>query len=338
MAEVWKIFMTMPTIPATLKEIDFCRIFYRLQLQDDVQFDLGLIPNLRSLLRAAAKQVFGPLGADGLRRYQRLFDPQTSHDPVALKKYQKPSPPFVFRLQPSPRRSLQAGEEIIAEVLFWGNVIPFIDDFHACLQRVGQFGLASGGGKFEITAIFGSGEDGQLGSLAANKPPQVSTPILISLGNWLDLYLPVSSSLTLEFITPARLMVSGQPLRRPDFQDIFPFALRRVTSMLHAHAEHEPVQDVKEIFQAAGEVVVRSRKFKWRDWKKLSGPGPVGTVGGIVGTLTVQGNGLHEISWILATASLLGIGKGAAYGAGRFRLLTTPPAWGDDLPDGEIRL
>lgn len=314
--------MRLLNVPDALHDVDFCRIVFWLEFRDSCQIDSDVFLTLRGLLRTAAKRIFDPLGPAGQRRFRSLFDPDISHDPVALKIHQKPSPPFVIRLQPFGRHSFRPQDVMGLEVLFWGKAIPLIADFHACLDEVGRFGLVNGQGRFATKGVSGIGEDGQAQNLCQGKRSTTFAPPLIALTRWLEDSLPSEQELLLEFQTPVRLMVRGRPLRRPDFQEIFPFALRRVTSVLYAHTDVELPQEARQYVNAAVHVSYDMRKLKWRDWKDLSGTGSIRSIGGFVGTMTVQGEGLREVGWILATASLLGIGKGAAYGAGRFRLGT----------------
>ena len=330
--------MRLATVPGKLQDVDFCRVLFHLELLDLCLLDMGALLNLRSLLRMAAKQVFEPLGGEGLRLFKNLFDPEVSYDPIALKKHQKPAPPFVIRLEPFARKAFRQGDVIRLEVLFLGKGIPLVGDFHSCLKEVGRFGLVNGQGRFVATAVSGMAENGQPQDLRLGKQQASLAPPIISLTRWLEQSLPLEPESILEFLTPTRLMVGGRPLRRPDFQDIFPFVLRRVTSMLHAHAEVEFLRDPEQILKIAEQISLEARQLKWQDWKQLSGNDSMQAIGGFVGTLAVRGEGLREISWALTTASLLGIGKGAAYGAGRFRLKAVSRETASNLPCHEFPL
>ena len=49
---------------------------------------------------------------------------------------------------------------------------------------------------------------------------------------WLETFAEVDS-IVLEFVTPARLLSHGRPLFRIDFARLFPYILRRVSSVFY---------------------------------------------------------------------------------------------------------
>lgn len=315
-----------PVIPAELQDADFTRVTFSLEFRDGFQLDPATLLGFRNLIRPAARQVLADAGADGRRRFRTLFEPEISPDPVALKKFQKPAPSFVLMLENRPARWVRAGERETLELLFLGCSIPLIGDFLACLVRLGHFGLVNGQGKFDLVDLAAIGPDRQPQSLwqRGGDCDRIAPPI-DSLGWWLERGLPVALPLSLRFEIPTRLLINGRPLRNPSFADLFPFMLRRVTSMLHAHAECELSLDASDLLQAAQAVSVGAAHFDWHDWREMSGRRPMQAIGGFTGSMTLQGDALREVFWVVAVASLFGLGKGAAYGAGRFALSTSRP-------------
>ena len=90
--------------------------------------------------------------------------------------------------------------------------------------------------------------------------------------------------------------------------------------MMYAHADCEPWMDLDLLFQAAESIEVNARSFDWHDWKNLGEHRLKSKIGGFTGKLCLAGESLKDIFWVLAVAGLLGVGKGAAFGAGRFHL------------------
>jgi hypothetical protein len=114
-------------------------------------------------------------------------------------------------------------------------------------------------------------------------------------------------------------MVNGKPLRKPALRKIFPFMLRRTTSMLHTHCQLEVLDDPATLLELVDQLETVAARMTWSDWRLL--PGRQGlSVGGFVGEMSVSGDALQDLYWVFAVASLLGIGKGATYGAGQFEL------------------
>ena len=143
--------MSAPAIPNELTQVDFARVCFHLEFQEKCPLDIARILGLRPFLGRVARQYFAADGADGLRRYRALFEPDTSSDPVAIRKFQKPAPPFVFMLEPFSSVTCDAGDRFSLELLFLGTSIPLIGDFLAILIQLGRSGFVDGTGKFDGT-------------------------------------------------------------------------------------------------------------------------------------------------------------------------------------------
>lgn len=272
--------------------------------------ELGVLLSLRRSLMNAA----GVLPGEQCRV---LFEPPLSSDPTALRRFQKPAPPFVLRSVQSMVGSYQEGDRLQCEVLFLGAGIQSIGDFLVVLQNLGGVGLVAGGGCFEVAEIRCQGEDGRWRTFWEERHGTDNlVPDLIRLDLWLDRNWPAAKPLLLELVTPARLVADGRVLRRPRFDQLFRFMLRRVSSLLHAHCGIEPVMEPAALIQAAAAVEGKWLESCWTDWRELDGAGVVGSVGGVIGSLQLDGSALDDLLWVVLLATRFGIGKGSAYGAG----------------------
>lgn len=308
-----------PVWPDSLARVDLALLRFNLEFLSPCPLDLAGVLGLRRSLRLSARQVLGERGQDGLAHYRALFEPDLSADPVALKKFQKPSPPFVLRPQPDRARALEPGEGMGLDVLFLGGGIASIEHFLAALVRLGRLGLIQGEGRFEVTDVLSSDLSGAQRSLSPAGRPAPLAPDVLSVGDWLDHHLPRSQPVRLDIVTPARLLVDGRPLRQPRFDQVFPFMLRRVTSQLHAHCNLELDLDAEYLLSLARSLEVRT-DLRWLDWRTLPGPAGGQNLGGFLGAYWLSGEDLDTLLWVIALAGLLGVGKSAAYGAGQMFL------------------
>ncbi|TLM65252.1 MAG: CRISPR system precrRNA processing endoribonuclease RAMP protein Cas6 [Deltaproteobacteria bacterium] len=312
-----------PVFPAQLATAEFALIRFGLDLLSPCRLVPADLLSLRPpLLRAA--------GGLAPARRNGLLNPRPSSDPVAVRRYQKPAPPFVLRPEPRQAGDYLEGDRLDLEVLFLGTGTLAIGDLLAMLQTLGEDGLTpDGGGRFEVAQVDGLGADGTWRRLwRSTRPGDEPVPELLLLDHWLDRHWPAPGGVVLELLTPARLVSGGRVLRRPQFRQLFPFLLRRVTSMLHAHCGLEPVDEPARLLETAAAVEAAWLDCRWLDWRTPAAGGDAELVGGCLGRLSLAGEGLEELLWIVLLATLFGIGKGAAYGAGRCVLL--PP--GDLLP------
>jgi hypothetical protein len=255
------------------------------------------------------------LGAGGghLLRGHRLDGAVGAH----RHEDQKPAPGFVLHAAANGAKELLEGDRLQVELLLLGTAVQSLADLARCLGQLGRDGLVHGDGCFEVTALELSRAAGGWQRPAPLDQAGGLVPELTRLDHWLDAQWPACTPLVLDFSSPVRLVAAGRVLRRPRFDQLFPFLLRRVTAMLHAWCGLEVVADPAPLLEAARRSTSRWSAASWLDWREIDCQE---AVGGLLGTLQVDGPELDAILWVLLLATLFGVGKGAAYGAGRCRL------------------
>jgi hypothetical protein len=216
------------------------------------------------------------------------------------------------------QKNIDIGEPLDFEVLFIGTGIPLIQVFLRVLIYLGRLGMVAGEGHFDVTEVYSVGMDELLVWRQGDPVNSLQCPVVPM--SWLLNESISTDPVILKFLTPTRLMTDGKPLRKPGFHQVFPFMLRRVTSMMYAHAAIEQQDDVSSLIDLAHQVDVIESRLEWQDWRKLGKQGM--SVGGFVGEMVVNNHDLEDLFWVLAVISLLGVGKGATYGAGQVKLLT----------------
>ncbi|WP_305045334.1 CRISPR system precrRNA processing endoribonuclease RAMP protein Cas6 [Geoalkalibacter sp.] len=302
--------------PRALADLDFVRIEFTLEFQETFDLDLPRLLRLRRDLRAAAQLALGEGDV-----FAHLFDPPLSADPAALRRFQRPGPSFVIRPDPALCTTYEEGDHLPLRVSFWGRGAQLLNEFAATLKALGGSGLNRGEGRFELIAMQAFNLAGDMQWLwKSGRPTGPSAPPVFSASWWLDSLPVLGEHATLEFVTPARLLSRGRPLFRPDFSSLFPFILRRVTSMAYAHSGLELIDDPRPWQQAAAAVRVLVNELHWRDWRTLESHGGPQDIGGIAGRLSLEGESLASMGWLLRLGSLLQLGKGASYGAGCYVL------------------
>lgn len=309
----------IPVWPDPLQHVDVAKLSIVLDFVSPCQVQPADFLELGRALRLAGRQFADDADIFALRKSKALFQPALSEDPVAQRKFQKPSPAFVVTLPIEEKTFFDVGDHLGLEVLFIGTGITLIREFMRSLIHLGHLGLIVGEGCFEVTEVLSQASDGSYNlAWRQNQPISALTSSVHPL-SWLFQDQQIVTPLTVKFMTPTRLLANSKPLRNPLFEQVFPFLLRRVTSMLYAHAGVEVFDDPTDLLARARQLCCVSTELRWCDWRPL--PGRQGlVVGGFVGKMVLEGQELEEIYWVLAAASLFGIGKGATYGAGRFIL------------------
>ncbi len=309
----------IPEWPDKLLDVDIVKVRFVIEMQSPCVLQPADILGLGRLLRTAGRQLFDPQDTLALSQWRALFQPSLSTDPVALRKFQKPAPAFVISMPVTQKELLSIGDRFALEVLFIGTGIPLIHEFLRSLIHIGKLGLVAGEGRFEVVELLNVAPDQAESPVWRQYEPLEALACSVQPLSWLLRQGQVQKQVRLRFITPTRLMVNGKPLRKPALRKIFPFMLRRITSMLHTHCQLEVLDDPATLLELVDQLETVAVRMTWSDWRSL--PGRRGlSVGGFVGEMSVSGDALQDLYWVFAAASLLGIGKGATYGAGQFEL------------------
>jgi len=306
-----------PVWPDLLQDVDVVQVRFVLEFVSPCQLQPADFLDFGRTLRAAGRQSADHLDAAALRRLDGLFLPGLSDDPVARRRYQKPAPGFVVSIPVAGTRSLDAGDRLDLHILFIGTCISSLADFLGSLIQLGRQGLIDGQGCFHVTAVYSQeAEQTEYPAWRQSDPLETLSAVVRPM-NWLLHKPSIARSITLSFLTPTRLLTDRRPIRRPSFVQLFPFMLRRVTSMLYTYAGVEIGDDPARFLVLAGSLQEEETCFEWCDWRTLPGR-QAQKLGGFVGKMRLAGPAMEELYWILALASLLGIGKSATYGAGAF--------------------
>ncbi|MCA1796959.1 MAG: CRISPR system precrRNA processing endoribonuclease RAMP protein Cas6 [Geobacteraceae bacterium] len=323
-----------PLIPLLL-QAEFAQLHFECRMGESVHIDISTILRLRRRLRTAAQEIL----RDREGVFKPLFEPPLSTDPVALKRYQKGAPAFVLVPMSIRQGDYRAGELFTFEVRLFGNIAELAPGLIEVFAALGKTGLRLDAGKYTLKCVFASdaGED-RIPVWHESGGNQLHNIPRLDLGWWLGGQPQACDLLELKFITPARILTHGRPLFNPDLGQLFPFVLRRVTAMLYIHCgvELDPVD-----FELAYEIngwSCEDNNLHWYDWRYLHAEsGRSKPLGGICGTLRVQGDVTGPMLSMLQLGSLLNLGKNAAYGVGAYSIeYMNPESIKQNLFLGEI--
>jgi len=311
----------LPPLPPELQQVEYVKLYFHLQVKD--YFDLpqlGLL-QLRREFMQALQTLEGWGGNAETSLIRGLLQPALSTDPLIRRQTQKPTPAFVLTPGKTLQGLLTPQQTIVLPVLFLGRSILAIDPFISLLQQLGQQGLYHGTGQFFLEGV--ESEDGsgvRMMHWSAGKKEPFSPPV--SELSWLlERQAEVTDRVVLQVTSPLRLLKGNKPLFKTGFTELFPFIMRRVSSMLACHAGVEVIKEPQMYLGLAAQVEVQSNRLQWQDWRQLEGERRQ-DLGGLLGEMELSGSCLAELIWVLQLGSLFNLGKGAAYGAGQYRLRT----------------
>ena len=309
----------IPVWPDALQHVDVVKTRFVLDFISPCQLQPADFLGLGRVLRLAGRQLLDSHDAVATQQWKALFQPALSDDPVARRKFQKPAPAFVLTMPVMRQKLFAVGDQLELEVLFIGTGISLIHDFLRSLIHLGRLGLVAGDGRFEVPEVYSREFDCTDRLVWRQNEPLDDITFSVQSLHWLLNDGRILNNVLVKFVTPTRLMVDGKPLRKPLFQQVFPFMLRRVTSMLYTHSGVEMLEDPSTLLEQSCELDEVKSKLHWHDWRSLAGRQGL-VVGGFMGEMKLEGQALEEVYWLFAVASLLGIGKAATSGAGRIAL------------------
>lgn len=268
---------------------------------------------LRQLFPAAFRSAVGCLNSDGSCSAgpscpcRSTFDQSLATDPSALRRYQKPPLPFAFRIPILPAKPAK-GTLIELSLAIAGEAISHLDPFFKALGIL----LESHGriGHWKIVRIEAAAGDGSRIPIPADsKNGEFANLPLLYFEELLSRSAPCST-VTVDILTPLRLLHKGVPLRELEFSALAGALFRRVSSLAYYYGGEELTHDFKWLAGRSREISCSRSALEWR---AHGGP-----LQGLEGSVTFSGE-LAEFIPFLALGSRFNIGKGAAYGMGSYR-------------------
>lgn len=302
----------MRPLRSYLQDIEFTEISFHYRLETP-----RVLPSfpelfLRSTLQQKGMELLDP------DPFERLFTPALPDDPTALRRYQRPAPPFAFQPRHQSLTTTATDQGVISCHLF-GDGILLLDELIQTMAVVQPFVFANRQRQGQLTTVSAADASGkevtiwQKGMTKCADPPRITAA-------WRFDPLPTTSEWCLEILTPARLLMQKKPLFRPAFRHLLPFILRRVTALCY-FCNHIEIAGAPELLAMSHGIEEEVSDWRWHDWRCHPGDETLTELGGFCGQLRLKGELPDDLIDLLRLGSLMNIGKGAAYGAGAYRLI-----------------
>ena len=126
--------------------------------------------------------------------------------------------------------------------------------------------------------------------------------------------------LTIQFLTPTRLIEQGRLVQRPLFRPLFQRLVERLSSLWEQYAGASPPLDFAALMAAAEKVRTVDDATRWVELESYSARRNVRTpIGGFVGRATFEGPLAPLLPWLI-WGEYTHVGKNAVKGDGWYRL------------------
>lgn len=128
-------------------------------------------------------------------------------------------------------------------------------------------------------------------------------------------------SLSLEFLTPTRLVENGRPLRRPDFRPLMQRLVERLSSLWEEYGQSELPVDFAALMESASKIKLSECRTNWVELRGYSTRQAAPKyLDGFVGCATYEGDIAPFAPW-LVWGEQTHVGKDAVKGCGLYRIV-----------------
>uniref|UniRef100_A0A831UBK4 CRISPR system precrRNA processing endoribonuclease RAMP protein Cas6 n=1 Tax=Geobacter metallireducens TaxID=28232 RepID=A0A831UBK4_GEOME len=250
--------------------------------------------------------------------YRIVFGQQLSSDPAAVKRHQKPPLPFAFAFPVFPPAP-DAGLEFDVRLALVGNATRFVAEFVAAVNllfagKTEQDKLAA-----EIVRVESLGYHDEATLVCEGRGATViadSLTLLSTEGLCDSRLLNNNGRMRLRFVTPLKLMQEGRPRRDFSFSLFMRTLIRRISSLASYYCDDGVSADFRWLASLCESVSLSDSSIGWVEW---GGGKQGGKLAGLTGEAVLAGVPEEFIPFLLL-GELLNVGKGAAFGLGRFTL------------------
>jgi CRISPR-associated endoribonuclease Cas6 len=298
-------------------DLNLVQLIVTLRLEADISDRYALFamkPYFEEAFRQAAGCTGGSSGpctrGDGCP-YHQTFSQPLSADPAALRRYQKPSLPFVFHL-PLVAEPPNEGDTVELGLILAGSAVNFATDYLAALEGM----LRNPGFRRRFSASLIKVESAGYGGtrtliMAPGKELATGLMTTLSLQGLRESSVLAPDAVTVTIVTPMRIMAEGRPLREFSFSPFIRALCRRASAMAYYYGGSEADLDFKWLAERSRSVACADADFRWVEWGS--------SWGGLLGSATVAGD-MTEYHPFLLAGEYLHVGKGATFGLGRYAL------------------
>lgn len=207
-----------------------------------------------------------------------------------------------------------AGMNQFVEITLFKPMFNFFNHIAFALIELGKEGISKNRIRFQVNSIVDTSNgniifDGN----SLNVPEEEKFDL-----NEKQIISDNKKELTIQFLTPLRLIRNNKPVYNIPFYEIIKSSLIRYSVLSENYGDSTTVNNAKCIIDMAKEVEMISSELQWKKHERYSTKQEqIISFGGVTGTVKYHGN-VENFHTILHFGSLFGIGKNTSFGCGRF--------------------
>lgn len=242
--------------------------------------------------------------------------------PVTLDSGQDAPHPLIFDVR-GVARDISPGDSFAVEATLIGESERHLPYMVEAWRRAGQRGLGRQQARFELRSVAGRDFPGGVWLPVLEDGERVAPPPRPF--DFSENPGPVPARIRLELLTPYRGKREGR-LVTPDSFSASGFVTSLIRRIDRLGKLHDPARDwdAHEMIQAAMGVTMTDPDLRWSDWVRYSTRQRTRMkLGGVVGALFLEGEGLATVWPALQVGQWIQAGKSTLFGLGCYRITPT---------------
>ncbi|MBI4778016.1 CRISPR system precrRNA processing endoribonuclease RAMP protein Cas6 [Candidatus Desantisbacteria bacterium] len=256
--------------------------------------------------------------------YSYVFETPPPANTTVMRKYESSPHPFVIEpplsevLPLENHQRYKTGDTLTLNLILIGRAIDYLPYFIYTFDEFGRIGIGKGRGRFELQDVSCEGKiiyDSRSKILASPLEP-----LTLNLKSTIQ-NLKSPNTLTLNFLTPCRIVYNGYLTKDLEFHIFVRNLIRRIALLSYFHCGCDTSEiDFKGIIEQASQIRVGTHLLQWYDWERYSARQETRMkMGGFVGKITFEGN-IEPFMPLIQAGEVLHVGKGTSFGLGRYEI------------------
>ncbi|MGQ9730345.1 MAG: CRISPR system precrRNA processing endoribonuclease RAMP protein Cas6 [Candidatus Zipacnadales bacterium] len=248
--------------------------------------------------------------------YGYLFETPIPAGVQIMRRYPHAPHPFVLCPPVDSPFAVDNGTSISLSLTLFGRAVDYFLHVLLGLLRLGELGLGVERVTFNVETIVPEPKGSVAYALQNGQP--VPSPSLQSV----DVSVGSASQGTFQvrLLTPLRLRVENKVLRHLEFASLVSAALRRLELLCRVHEAGTYELDSQGLVRLAASTSLVRDETHWHDLSRYSKRQEQRMpLGGIFGTATFEGD-YGTLQELINLAGRVHVGKGTAFGHGRFQM------------------
>ncbi|MGE5341728.1 MAG: CRISPR system precrRNA processing endoribonuclease RAMP protein Cas6 [Candidatus Omnitrophota bacterium] len=248
--------------------------------------------------------------------YSRVMESYRIKAGLVLGNVDNAPHPFVLYVPDKHKLEYKRDHRIHFYLTLIGEAVAYIPYFILTFEEIGTYGIGNTRSPFVIEKVLCSNVmiyNRETKTITRDFPGIRGSDFLKETGT--------IKSLTLELETPLRLKFNGSFQKRITFEMVVRNLLRRIQLLSALYCEGPEIVDFKDLIERSKTIRVRNSSIYWEQQSRFSfrQEKHIG-MGGVSGRIAFEGN-LEPFMPFLRIGEYLHVGKGTAFGLGKYRIV-----------------